>query len=313
MSPMQAFARGLCTLFLLVPASLGAQSWQLRTHGVGLYDNSQADYDRTLRVVQAGSRWNLEELNRQNAFSSNAPRTFGAWMQGPDPRTYQNAYGTPVFLYKVRVTNPRGQTQTFGPYGFATGGHATLGLGVQGGPFGPWKVEWFTVHRDTQAETLVASDAFDFQERAQGAPPAGPAQVQGGHVGFYDASPPDYDQVLRVVQTGSRWSLAQLGEGNAFNANGPKVFGAWYQGPHTRTFLNSYGVPIYYYKVKVTNPRGQVRSYGPYGFTTPGFATYFLGDVRDGLPGVWKVEWFTVHRDTREERQVQTDTFEMLP
>lgn len=313
MSFKLAGARGLGALLLLAPASLGAQSWQLKGHGVGLYDNSQADYDRTLRVVQPGSRWNLEDLTRQNAFSSNAPRTFGAWIQGPDPRTYQNSYGTPVFLYKIRVTNPRGQVQAFGPYGFSSGGHAVTGLGVQGGPFGAWKVEWFTFHRDTHVETLVASDSFDLQEHPQGPATAGAVQAQGGHVGFYDASHPDYDQVLRVVRTGSRWSLAQLGEMNAFQANGPAVFGVWYQGPHTRTFLNSYGLPMYYYKVKVTNPRGQARSYGPYGFTTPGFATYFLGDVRDGLPGAWKVEWFTVHRDTREERLVQTDGFEMAP
>lgn len=311
MSLSQVLTRGLCLALALVPATLRAQSWQLKSHGVGLYDNSQADYDRTLRVVQAGTKWNLEDLTRQNAFSSNAPRTFGAWIQGPEPRTYQNAYGTPVFLYKVRVTNPRGQAQTFGPHGFYVGGHATIGLGVQGGPFGSWKVEWFTVHRDTQAETLVATDAIEVQERAPAAPTSGAVQVQVGHVGFYDGSRPDYDQVLRVVQAGSRWSLAQLSSANAFNANGPRVFGAWYQGPHTRTFTNSYGVTTLLYKVKVTNPRGQASTYGPYGFTTPGFATYFLADVQNGQTGTWKVEWYTVHRDTKAEQLVQSDAFEM--
>ncbi len=301
----------LLATLTFAPACLNAQTWQLKTHGVGLFDNSRPDYDAVLRPVQAGSSWNLQDLTPQNAFGSNAPQTFGAWIQGPDPKTYLNANGVPVFLYKVRVTNAKGQVQTFGPHGFYAGGHATLGLGVQGGPFGTWKVEWFTVHRDTKAETLIASDTFEILEKAVSAP--GQPQTQNVHVGLYDGSRPDYDQKLVVVKSGARWSLAQLSQMNAFNVSGANVFGAWYQGPHTRTFTNSNGVIEYLYKVKVTNPRGQSSSYGPYGFYVPGFAAYFLGDVQNGLTGTWTVEWFTVHRDTKQEKSVQTDAFEMMP
>jgi hypothetical protein len=65
------------------------------------------------------------------------------------------------------------------------------------------------------------------------------------------------------------------------------------------------------YKVRVTNPKGKANEYGTYGFYTPGHAVYFLADVMNGMAGTWRVEWFTVHRDTKEEKRVQTDVFEI--
>jgi hypothetical protein len=141
--------------------------------------------------------------------------------------------------------------------------------------------------------------------------PAQSWQAKGHGVGLYAGNGADYDQVLRIVQTGNRWTLKQLSEMGAFSGNGPKVFGAWLQGPHTNTFKNQYGTPIYMYKVRVTNPKGESRSYGNYGFYAPGFATYFLADVQNGLTGTWRVDWFTVHRETLQEKQVQSSTFEM--
>lgn len=302
-----------CFAIVHLASPLVAQSWQAQGHGVGLYDNSRADYDKTLRVVQPGTRWVLPELSAQNAFSSNAPRSFGAWLQGPPPSTYLNRNGVPVFLYKVRVTNPRGAVQVFGPHGFYMGGHATFGVGVQGGPFGQWKVEWLLWHRDTQEERVVATDTFELSEAAVSRPTQGTPQGTSVHVGLYDGSRPDYDQTVHVVQPGARWSLKQLAEMSAFNSNGPRVFGSWYQGPHTRTFTNANGIQTLLHKVKVTNPRGQSQEFGPYGFYTPGHATHFLANVQNGLVGTWRVTWYTVHRDTKEEKLVQADTFEMVP
>ncbi|HOI74261.1 MAG TPA: hypothetical protein PLO63_08950 [Syntrophales bacterium] len=137
--------------------------------------------------------------------------------------------------------------------------------------------------------------------------------LHGHGVGLYDGSRSDYDRTLRVVQAGDRWSLQELADMGAFRTNGPKVFGAWLQGPPTDTFKNRSGLPAFLYKVRITNPRGESRTEGPYNFYLPGFATFFLADVQDGKAGTWRVEWFTVHRDTKEEKRVQTDVFEMIP
>jgi hypothetical protein len=300
----------LCCCF-----SLLAQPWQVKGHGIGLYVGNGADYDQVLRTVQSGNAWSLKDLQAMSAFTGNGPKVFGAWIQGPHTNTFKNSYGTPVYMYKVRVTNPKGEAKTYGPYGFYAPGFATYFLSdVQADLPGTWKVEWFIVHRETQAETLVATDAFgmDAQKPAHRPIPGAPAQIL--NIGLYDGSHPDYDEVLRVVRTGSRWSLKELMDSGAFaSGSGPKTFGAWYRGPHTSTFTNAYGTPVLMYRVKVTNPKGEVREYGPYGFPKPGFAVYFLGDVRSGVFGVWKVDWFTEHRDTHERKLVQGSSFELVP
>lgn len=302
-------------LMLACALAMCAQAWQPKSHGVGLYAANGADYDQVLRVVQAGSSWSMEALLAEGAFAGNGPRTFGAWLQGPPLDSYKNSYGTPIYLYKVKVTNPKGEVRAYGPYGFSQGGFATLFLGdVRANLPGSWKVEWFLVHRETQAETLVAADTFgmDVQKPVSRPTPGAPAQIV--NIGLYDGSHPDYDQVLRVVRTGSRWSLKELMDGGAFaSGSGPKTFGAWYRGPNTSTFTNAYGTPVLMYRVKVTNPKGEVREYGPYGFPKPGFAVYFLGDVRSGVFGVWKVDWFTEHRETHERKLVQGSSFELVP
>jgi len=140
--------------------------------------------------------------------------------------------------------------------------------------------------------------------RADDAPPV--------HVGLYDGNQPDYAEVLRVVRPGTRWSLDELVKLNAFGG-GKHNFGTWYQGPNPREFTDGNGRVLLMYKVRITDPRGHVRTFGPYGFTTRGFATYFVPDVQIGIPGTWKVDWLTVHRDTAAEVVVQSDAFEMAP
>ncbi len=300
-------------VFVAALAPAMAQSWTLKGHGVGLYVGNAPDYDKTLRVVKTGDSWNLQSLSEMGAFNANGPNAFGAWIQGPPTDSFKNASGTPAFLYKVRVTDPKGAVRSYGDYNFYAPGFAVFFLAdVQSGVKGTWRVDWYTVHRDTKAEKLVASDTFAMGDQA---PPATAAAnpADARNVGLYDGSRPDYDTVLQEVKTGASWSLKALYEMGAFRQNGPNVFGAWYRGPHTDTFKNANGIPIYLYKVRVTNPKGETRTYGDYGFYAPGFAVYFLADVQNGMTGTWRVDWYTVHRDTKAEKLVQTSAFEMTP
>jgi hypothetical protein len=145
----------LATLAFLAAVSLGAQSWQLHSHGVGLLETSPA-----VRVLRTGGRWSLGDLARQGDGSTSAPVVFAAWIQGPLAQTFTRPGRGPAFKYKVRVIDPRGQSRTFGPLSFLAGGQAVHALEVQGGPVGTWQVEWFTVRTDSLTEARVAVDSF---------------------------------------------------------------------------------------------------------------------------------------------------------
>jgi len=301
-----------CLLLALFAGTLGAQSWQARNHGVGLYDASR-DYDQTLRIVQTGGPWNAQDLLAQGSFASGSgARTFGAWLQGPPADSYKNRFGTPVYMVKYRLTDPRGQVRVFGPYGFYAPGFITAFLNLGSGPFGGWRIEWILVNRDTSEERSVASDNFEMAEHPRaGAMNPGAGQAPAPPVGLLDMSQPDYDQVLHILRASGRWSLKALTTLGAFSSgSGPKTFCAWYQGPHTRTFTNQYGTPVLMYKLKITDPRGKTDTFGPYGFTKPGFATHFL---HVSTLGTYRLDWFTVHRETQAETLVQTTRFELVP
>lgn len=276
---------------------------------MGLYDASR-DYDQTLRIVQQGGAWNAQELLAQGAFASGSgARTFGAWLQGPPASTFKNQYGTPIYMVKYRLTDPKGQSRTFGPHGFYQPGFITAFLNLASGPFGGWKLEWILVNRDTGEERVVASDSFEMAEQPRtGGPSTGRAEAPP--VGLLDLSQ-DYDQTLRILRAGGRWSLKELTSLGAFSSgSGPKTFCAWYQGPHTSTFTNQYGTPVLMYKVKITDPKGKSETFGPHGFAKPGFGYRFLNV---SALGSYRIEWFTVHRDTHHETPVLSTGFELVP
>lgn len=289
-----------------------AQSWQVQSHGVGLYDASQ-DYDQSLRIIQQAGPWNAQELLAQGSFASgSSPRAFGAWLQGPHTNTYKNRFGTPIYMVKYRLIDPRGQAKLFGPYGFYAPGFITAFLNLSSGPFGGWRIEWILVNRDTNEERVVASDSFEMSEhpRAAGGMNPGSGRAEAPPIGLLDLSQPDYDTKLRIVRAGSRWSLKELNQLGAFAGNGPKTFSAWYQGPHTSTFTNRFGTPVLMYKVRVTDPRGKSDSFGPYGFYKPGFA---VKGLNVSTLGSYRIEWFTVHRETQAETPVLSTGFELVP
>ncbi len=150
---------GLTLLCGLVVASPAAE-WQMKEMGVGVYDESQG-YDTVLSVLQRGDRWSQKQLYEQGYFS-NRDKKFGAWLVGPPADSYLNRYGTPVYGYKYRLTEPSGKSSMFGPHSFYNPGFATVFINASGS-VGLWKIEFFLWSRDTDTASLLGSRVFTME------------------------------------------------------------------------------------------------------------------------------------------------------
>lgn len=120
----------------------------------------------------------------------------------------------------------------------------------------------------------------------------------------------EYDTRLKIVERNNHWDAKTLYEGGALSGRcgGNHTFSAWLQGPPVKEYLNSNGLPIWYNKYRITYPDGKIFESGLRGFYTPGFTT--VGLSPDGTNnGVWKIDWYIVHRDTQEVRHVAGNDF----
>ena len=120
----------------------------------------------------------------------------------------------------------------------------------------------------------------------------------------------EYDKVLKIAERGKAFDLEKLyAEGAlAGRYKGNQSFAAWLVGPHTDTYLDKSGLPIWNYKYTVTWPNGSTYNGGPSAFYVPGYAAVSLS-AGSTTNGIWKIEWYVVRRDTQETRLVATDTF----
>ena len=120
----------------------------------------------------------------------------------------------------------------------------------------------------------------------------------------------DYSKTLKIAERGVSFDLKALYEGGALAGKyrGNQVFAAWLVGPHTDTFLNSNGLPVWNYKYTVTYPGGKTFEGGPGGFYVSGFAVVPLS-IGGDTSGAWKIDWYIVNRDTGEKRHVGTSEF----
>jgi hypothetical protein len=120
----------------------------------------------------------------------------------------------------------------------------------------------------------------------------------------------EYAGKLKIAERGNSWKLQPLYDAGAFSgrSDGTKAFAAWIQGPPVSEFLNKNGLPAWNYRYKVTFPGGKTYESGVSGFYTPGHACVPLS-IGGDTNGVWKVEWYIVHRDTGETRHVGTSEF----
>lgn len=120
----------------------------------------------------------------------------------------------------------------------------------------------------------------------------------------------NYDKFLNIAQRGTTWDMNELYANGAFSgrSDGVKALAAWIQGPHTDTYKNQYGTPVWGYKYTISYPDGSKFNSGTYGFYTSGFGFATLDYGKKG-PDKYKVDFYIVHRDSQESRHVGTIEF----
>jgi hypothetical protein len=287
-------------MYFVFASLASANGWQLKDMGVGIYDD--AAYDTELRIVEKRNTWSMKELQSRGALSGRG-KVFGAWLSGPPVNTYLNQGGQAEYLYKYRLTDPKGQSTVSGPHGFYMPGFTTVFINTW--IAGNWKIEFMIWSRSTGQEKSVGSINFIITEADATQPaPAGWSLKDMG-VGIYDDAA--YDTELRIVEKRNTWSMKELQSRGALSGRG-KVFGAWLSGPPVNTYLNENGVAKYLYKYRLTDPKGQTMLSGPHGFYSPGFTTIF---INTWITGNWKVEFLIWQRSTGKEVPVGTIDFKI--
>lgn len=137
--------------FIATPFMAEAQHWVLKDIGVGLLV-MDAEYDKTLKVAQRSTNWNMDELYASGAFSGryDGTKALAAWIQGPPVDSFKNANGIPVWMYKYKITYPDGSTFEAGPHGFYSPGFAFVALDYGKKGANKYKVDFYIWHRDTR-------------------------------------------------------------------------------------------------------------------------------------------------------------------
>lgn len=86
-------------------------------------------------------------------------KVFGAWLVGPPVSTYLNPSGQAEYLYKYRLTDPKGQSTVSGPHGFYMPGFTTIFINTW--MAGNWKIDFMIWSRSTGQEKPIG--AIDFK------------------------------------------------------------------------------------------------------------------------------------------------------
>jgi len=151
----------LLILLLFAVFTANAQNWALKDIGVGLIVEDE-NYDKLLQIVQRGTKWDIKDLYDNGAMAGKykGNQLFAAWIQGPNTDEFKNSYGTPVWLYKYKITYPDGKTFEAGPFGFYYPGFTYVGIKSGGYVTGTWKVDFYIWHRDTNETRNVGTVEF---------------------------------------------------------------------------------------------------------------------------------------------------------
>lgn len=289
----------LMLYFVVLVVSLHAQSWSLIDCGVGLIVED-AQYDVELKIAQRGTTWDIKELYENGALAGKykGNQRFAAWIKGP---RMENS----SWYWKYTVTFPDGKTSENGPYGFYTAGHGTFAIPTGNYTEGNWKIDFYIWHKETKETRHVGSTQFS---TSFGKSTVDNWSLIDAGIGVYDQS--EYDTKLIIVQRGNKWSQKELYEKGYF-ANAKLVFGTWLQGPPVSSFTNENGVPILLYSITITYPNGSTQEFGPYNFYAPGHATMFINATGNVL-GEWKIDYYIVHRDTKQKRHITKQVFTLI-
>ena len=300
----------MAAISVFVAVSANAEEWKIKDSGVGLIVEGE-QYDKQLIIVERGNVWDAKELyeNGAQAGKYHGNQLFAAWIQGPPTKEYQNRYGTPVWMYKYKITYPDGKTFESGSHAFYTPGHAYFGIKTGGYTNGSWKIDWYIQNRDTKEIRHVASNEFKTTYGKQALPADSGWKTKDIGVGLI-IEDENYDKQLRVVERSNVWDAKELYENGAQAGkyHGNQLFAAWIQGPPTKEYQNRYGTPVWMYKYKITYPDGKTFESGSHAFYTPGHA-YFGIKTGGYTNGSWKIDWYIQHRDTNEIRHVGTSEF----
>lgn len=293
-------------LFLFVH-SLYSQNWTLKEIGAGIFTND-SEYDKVLKIVEKGTLFNQKKLYDSGAFS-NRGNSFGVWIVGPHTDEYLNKAGVPVWGYKFNITYPNGTQQEFGKYGFYKPGFATSFINAsQPSHIGKWKIDFYICNMENNETRFVGSTEFfitDDQKQNTNIPGW---QLKEIGIGIYNDA--KYDSELIIVKQGDTWSQSELYNNGNFSGRG-NVFGTWIVGPHTSTYMNKGGVPVYSYNYKITYPDGSIYESGNYGFYTPGFATAALMFYDSKSVGTIQIDYGLINNETKEIFRIGTKKIEM--
>ena len=106
----------------------------------------------TISIVTEGTQFSTSQLLNAGRFSAVGPQ-FGCWTE---IGRSDEIRGTQMYSY--RITDLKGQSNEFGPYGIQSGGFGSGAIPALHD--GTWKVEFFTVSRDNGAKAFVGSITF---------------------------------------------------------------------------------------------------------------------------------------------------------
>ncbi len=289
----------LLLYFVVFVVSLQAQSWSLVDCGVGLVVED-AQYDTELKIAERGTEWDVKDLYENGALAGKyrGNQRFAAWIKGT---RIENS----PWYWKYTITFPDGKTSQNGPYGFYSAGHGTFSIPTGSYTEGNWKIDFYVWNKNTQETKHVASTQFT---TTYGKPSFEKWSLTDVGIGIYDQT--EYDTKLVIVQKGTTWSQKELYEKGYF-ANSKLVFGTWLQGPPTSSFTDENGLTIWLYSITVTYPNGSAQDFCPYNFYAPGHATMFINATGNVL-GEWKIDFYLVHRTTKQKRHVTKQVFTIV-
>ena len=163
----------VCALSL-VTGSVRAAGWIANDTGVGTYIQAASD-DAPKILKRDQGQW-----GENNLLSLDAKVSFGLWMAGPNPDTYRNRFGTPIYMYKFRLSTNGGEAKPFGPYGFNAKGWAVSSLPKGKGSY---RLEMLVVDRDTLAETSIATKEYKIVDGTVGGGENGTGSTGGDFTG----------------------------------------------------------------------------------------------------------------------------------
>ena len=107
----------------------------------------------TVSIVSEGTQFSISQLMNSGRFSAVGPQ-FGCWQ---DIGTSPEIRGT--MMYSYRVTDPKGESKEFGPYGIQAGGFGNGSIAAYTAA-GTWRVEYLLVSRDNGSKSSIGTTTF---------------------------------------------------------------------------------------------------------------------------------------------------------